>query len=150
MKSGLLVAFVLVLISLSGCTEDPKSGTGFTLPIGDPGAGRQTFARLQCTACHTVDRVEFQANPQADVEVIALGGPTPKVITYGQLVTSIINPSHRFAVGYADEAVQTDGQSRMRIYNDEMTVTELTNLVAFLQQHYKVEAYQPTPYMPYY
>ena len=38
----------------------------------------------------------------------------------------------------------------MRLYNDEMTVTQLINLVTFLEQHYKVEFYQPTPYVPFY
>ena len=38
----------------------------------------------------------------------------------------------------------------MRLYNDELTVAQLIDLVSFLQAHYTVEAYQPTPYMPYY
>lgn len=82
--------------------------------------------------------------------MIALGGDTTYVRTYGDLVTSIINPSHRFAAGYSAAETRVDGSSKMRIYNDELTVTELADLVAFLQQHYKLRAYQPSPYVPYY
>ena len=82
--------------------------------------------------------------------MVVLGGLTPNVKTYGDLVTSIINPSHRFALGYSDEETKTDGKSKMRLYNDQMTITQLIDLVAFLQSRYEVEAYQPTPYAPYY
>jgi len=146
-----LMLFVALLVAVaSGCTPDPKSGEGFTLPDGDVARGQQTFVRLQCHACHTVSGVEFDKLESSEQRMIALGGVTPRVRTYGDLVTSIINPSHRFALGYADEEIKQDGKSRMRLYNDVMTVTEMTDLVTFLQSHYKVEAYQPTPYMPYY
>lgn len=141
---------VLLAFSLTGCTPDPKSGAGFTLPDGDAERGKQTFAQLQCNACHTVRGVEFAPLEAAEEKVIALGGERTSVITYGELVTSIINPSHRFAAGYKQDEVETDGQSKMRVYNDEMTVTQLMDLVAFLQSHYEVRAYQPTPYTPYY
>ena len=64
---------------------------------------------------------------------IALGGEVTRIQTYGELVTSIINPSHRLAEGYPVDTVSVDGKSRMRNYNDVMTVTELTDLVMFLQ-----------------
>ena len=110
----------------------------------------KTFAQLQCNACHTVHGMEFEKPETSEEKMIALGGEMPKVVTYGDLVTSIINPSHRFAFGYAKDDIETDGKSKMRIYNDEMTITQLADLVTFLQPHYKVEAYQPSPYMPYY
>ncbi len=149
MKNAAFVTCVL-MITLAGCTPDPKSGKGFTLPEGNADRGKQTFTQLQCHACHTVAGVEFEKAENAEPPIIALGGETPRVRTYGDLVTSIINPSHRFAMGYADEEIKVDGASRMRIYNDEMTVTELTDLVKFLQSHYELKVYQPTPYMPYY
>lgn len=81
---------------------------------------------------------------------VALGGQTPRVATYGELVTSIINPSHRLAKGYSREAVSTDGVSKMRNYNDVMTIDELINLVAFLQAQYELIDYDRTYYYPYY
>ena len=144
-----MLAMLCLLVS-AGCTPDAKSPEGFSLPDGDPQRGQSTFARLQCHACHTVAGVEFAELDSPTEPIVALGGVTPRVRTYGDLVTSIINPSHRFAVGYSDQDVKADGESKMRLYNDEMTVTELIDLVAFLQSHYEVKAYQPTPYMPYY
>ncbi|WP_372718576.1 c-type cytochrome [Novipirellula sp.] len=140
---------LLVLISV-GCTPDPKSGKGFTLPEGDIQRGQQTFATLHCQACHTVKGVTFDTlESSADQKMVALGGAKTKVQTYGDLVTSIINPSHRFATGYAEEEVATDGESKMRRYNNEMTVQQLIDLVAFLESHYSVIQYDQTRYVPF-
>ncbi|WP_084427574.1 c-type cytochrome [Roseimaritima ulvae] len=142
---------LLSVVWFGGCMSDPKSGEGFSLPDGNAEQGRATFTRLQCQACHTVSGVEFEeaAGDAAD-QMIALGGETTRVRTYGDLVTSIINPSHRFATGYEDEQIKAGEESRMPIYNDKLTVTELTDLVAFLQQHYELKTYPITPYTPYY
>ena len=148
MKSWISV--FAILLTVSGCGTDPKSGAGFTLPDGDAQRGQATFVRLQCNVCHSVINVELDPPELPFKKMVALGGETPRVKTYGDLVTSIINPSHRFAPGLSEDETQVDGNSKMRIYNDEMTVTELMDLVAFLQAHYTVKAYQPTPYMPYY
>ncbi len=150
MKAQHHILLLLFLLAGSGCTPDPKSSEGFSLPDGDAQRGQATFAQLRCNACHTVAGIQFEKLEGTSEPMVALGGETPRVRTYGDLVTSIINPSHRFAIGYAAEDVKVDGESRMRLYNDEMTVTQLTDLVAFLQAHYQVKAYQPTPYMPYY
>ncbi|NND96409.1 MAG: c-type cytochrome [Pirellulaceae bacterium] len=151
MKKSLdVVVAILLLLGAIGCSTDPKSAKGFTLPEGDADRGQEWFSQLQCHACHSVAGVEFEQLTTSEDKMIALGGDKPYVVTYGELVTSIINPSHRFATGYAVDDVKTDGESKMRLYNDEMTVTQLTDLVAFLQSHYDVKAYQPTPYMPYY
>ncbi len=61
-----------------------------------------------------------------------------QVKTYGQLVTSIINPSHKLAPGYPIETISEDGQSKMPLYNGYMTVQELIDIVSFLQPHYEV------------
>lgn len=145
----LTLAAVVGLVFLSGCMTDPKSGEGFTLPDGDVAKGQATFARLQCNACHTVSGVSFADAETTEEPIFALGGEITRVRTYGDLVTSIINPSHRFAVGYKNEDAEAAGKSPMRIYNNELTVTELTDLVAFLQSHYRFKPYEPTPYRPY-
>jgi mono/diheme cytochrome c family protein len=145
------IAVGTLVVALVGCTPDPKSGIGFTLPEGDIERGQQTFSKLNCQACHTVAGVTFDgAEPSPDHKIVALGGAKSKVQTYGDLVTSIINPSHRFAGGYAEEDVATAGESKMRLYNDEMTVQQLIDLVTFLESHYSVIRYDRTPYGPYY
>ena len=81
--------------------------------------------------------------------LIVLGGQRASHMTYGELVTSIINPSHKFIRGHSREAVQKEGVSKMPLYNDVMTVSQLINLVTFLQQQYEVLPYQTT-YYPYF
>ena len=69
--------------------------------------------------------------------------------TYGELVTAIVNPSHKLADGYAKDQVSEDGVSNMYVYNGFMTVQELTDLVMFLQPHYDVVPPQlSVPHLP--
>lgn len=147
-------AFLATCLSVAffaGCTNDPKSGKGFSLPEGDVRRGQETFAKLNCNKCHTVDGVTFESVETTPAQkIIALGGKKPQVQTYGDLVTSIINPSHRFASEYAEQEVSADGKSKMRLYNDEMTVQQLIDLVTFLETHYSIIQYEPTPYVPHY
>jgi len=93
---------------------------------------------MQCNQCHTIAGTELPAIPFSDPAYIQLGGKIAMVKTYGDLVTSIINPSHRLAPGYAKEKVSDNGKSNMYTYNRHMTVQELIDLVAFLQSHYDV------------
>ena len=151
MKSIMSASIFLLVTVSAGCIPPPKSGKGFTLPDGDVEAGKATFVQMQCNACHKVSGVDQVVSEGAEPEMkIALGGEVPRIKTYGELVTSIINPSHRLAVGYSREDVAVDGASKMTNYNDVMTVTELSDLVAFLQSKYKVKQYEPTIYPPYY
>jgi sulfur-oxidizing protein SoxX len=129
------IVFLLCLAGLAACS--PESPFGFRLPNGDAAAGRQAFVDLRCYACHEVAGV-----PIADIERIAhvgLGGKTTYVKTYGELVTSIINPSHKIAPPNRESAVP-EGQSLMRYayLNETMTVQQLVDLVAFLQPTYQV------------
>ena len=133
--SAALVIFVLVL---GGCSPDSTSAFGFRLPDGDTGQGREAFAYMQCNQCHTVVGESFPEVPLADPPYVELGGDVTRVKTYGELVTAIINPSHRLAKGYAAEVVSDGDESRMHVYNDHMTVQELIDLVAFLQSRYDV------------
>jgi len=131
----------------SGCATPPKSGKGFTLPVGDAQAGKANYVGLQCNACHRIDGVDQIATGSEEPDLsIALGGEVTRIETYGELVTSIINPSHRLAKGYPVEAVSVDGKSKMKNYNDAMTVTQLTDLVAFVQSKYKLLDYELTDY----
>lgn len=149
MKSTILVSLMLVVFV--GCTPSPKSGKGFTLPEGNLEQGKATFVRLQCNACHQIDGIEQLAVDGEDPAAsVALGGEVARIKTYGELVTSIINPSHRLARGYSEDIITgEDGESKMPKFNDVMTVTELTDLVAFLQSKYKLFEYEPTDYPMY-
>ncbi len=149
--SRYFVSAALLAVTALGCAPNPKSSKGFSLPEGDIARGKDAFAQLQCQACHTVSGVTFdQLETPTDQKIVALGGAKSNVQTYGDLVTSIINPSHRFAQGYSEPDVAEDGKSKMRNYNSEMTVQQLVDLVTFLESHYSLIEYEPTPYGPYY
>ena len=138
MNARLLYVFFLALvISLTGCGRDSMSERGFSLPEGDAEAGRETFLYMQCNQCHTILDEALPAIPGAE-PYVELGGTVTRVKSYGELVTAIINPSHKLADGYADDRVAEDGESNMYIYNRHMTVQESIDLVMFLQPHYEV------------
>lgn len=127
----------LALLVMTGCERDMMSERGFALPEGDPEAGEQAFFYMQCNQCHTIAGMDVPPVPGYE-QTVELGGAVTRVKTYGQLVTAIINPSHELADGYAEEMVSEDGESKMYVYNNYMTVQELIGLVMFLQPHYDV------------
>ena len=135
----LLILIAGSLVVLGACNPDARmSEQGFRLPEGDAAAGRETFVYMQCHQCHIVDGEEFPAIPGQEPPYVTLGGTTTRVKTYGQLVSGIINPSHKLARGYARAVVAEDGESKMYNYNQHMTVQELVDLVMFLQPKYDV------------
>lgn len=139
----------LLLATLSACGMNSEtSPRGFRLPDGDVAAGRAAFVQLQCNACHQVEGVELATETTTPAPLARLGGETVRVKTYGDLVTSIINPSHRIAPGLDPKTVAPGGRSMMENarLNDVMTVRQLVDLVAFLQSTYRV---RPPDYNPY-
>ena len=126
------------MFGLVGCARDATSPAGFRLPDGDAENGRRVFIYYQCHQCHTMAGDAFPVIATAEPPYVALGGPVSKVKTYAEIVTAIINPSHELAKGYAAEHVSKNGESKMYVYNDYMTVKELTDVVMFLQPHYDV------------
>ena len=140
-----------IVAGLASCQADPKSGKGFSLPEGSVEQGQNVFSQLRCYDCHTVPGVDFPAAEEPDQKVVRLGGQVNRIKTYGELVTSIINPSHRLARGYvANSDTTAEGVSPMKNYNEVLTVNQLIDLVAFLQSHYELREYEPTRYEPYY
>ena len=131
---------------LAACDAGPKSSMGFRLPDGDADTGSALFVELGCNSCHTLVDVELPL-PEVEGPVsVLLGGPVARVKTYGQLVSAVINPSHKLANRYPEEEVSRDGESLMRVYNDTMTVQQLIDLVAFLQDQYQVTVPQYSYY----
>jgi len=148
MKTILLLLTTLILIA---CTEGPESPKGFSLPEGDVEAGKAVFVSYQCLACHTLQGVTDNSVTQQIPKKVPLGGDVSKIKTYGELVTSVINPSHKIAPGFKREGYTDEqGQSLMRNYNDLMTVNELVDLVAFLQPQYNLKPFNRTNYPKYF
>lgn len=137
-RIGAILVTLVAAIGLGACEADRMSEKGFSLPEGNALAGREAFVYMHCHECHTVTGEEFPALPLADPPFVELGGKVTRVKTYGELVTSIINPSHKLAKGYPVEMVTNNNESKMPVYNGYMTVQELIDIVAFLQPHYDV------------
>jgi mono/diheme cytochrome c family protein len=137
-KLSVYAILLLSLAAISGCEADRMSEKGFSLPQGDAAQGRETFLYMHCHECHTIRDIELPVVPLADPPFVELGGTVSRVKTYGELVTAIINPSHKLAMGYAEDLVSDNGQSKMPNYNGFMTVQELIDIVMFLQPQYEV------------
>jgi sulfur-oxidizing protein SoxX len=138
-RLALLVGLVFGMVA---CESERRSSAGFRLPEGDVQRGREAVLALKCYACHEFAGGNFP-QPVADPPVpVRLGGETPFVKTDGDLVTSIINPSHRLTYGNLGELTEAGGESRMADYTEIMTVEQLIDVVAFLQSLYEV---QPPP-----
>ena len=119
----------------------------FVLPPGDVEQGMATFTELGCNNCHSVtDKIPHAPEEDGTIHV-ELGGTVTRVKTYADLVTSIINPSHKLSRGANLMTATEDGQSRMPLYNDVMTVQQLVDLTAFLEGTYQVWV---PPYNVYY
>jgi hypothetical protein len=138
----------------TGCSQESVANRGFALPPGNAEQGHAAFISYRCVECHTLSSAElvskdWQYNEKRTISVM-IGGKSTKVQTYGDLVTSIINPSHRIANGYVKaDLVDANGESKMRVYNDVMTVTELVDLVTFLYPQYELVLPPMMTYEPY-
>jgi hypothetical protein len=140
-------AKVCLIVCLVGCGSEDNT---FTLPQGDAERGQAAFISFRCFDCHLVHGVNLPPGEEPNQVMVELGGEVERLREYGDLVTAIVNPSHRLAKGYNEELVARDGKSRMTVYNDVMTVTQLNDIVTFLQAHYKLKPYEPTRYPDYY
>lgn len=140
---------ILGVIGLAGCDTGPKGSIGFSLPDGDVERGKAAYIELGCNTCHVNRQVpQLDTGAPAAISVI-LGGETTRIKSYGELVTSVINPSHKVARrGFGDMADES-GASKMVNYNDIMTVTQLIDLVAFVQSSYELSPYSQTNYPVY-
>ncbi len=124
------------LICLTACDRDDRGQGDIYLPSGDAAKGEMLFVSFGCVGCHSVIGAELPEPVEAGPVRVLLGSRTGRTMSYGQLVTSIVNPSHRLSPRYRREEVSREGESLMTYYNDVLTVTQLTDLVAFLQAHY--------------
>jgi len=105
-------------------------GWRFTLPPGDPAAGRQAFVDLKCYACHAMQGEQFPLKPgetaTAGPELTGMGAHHPTEY----LVESILNPNAVLVEGPG--FIGGDGRSIMPAYAD-ITAAQLVNLIAYLK-----------------
>jgi sulfur-oxidizing protein SoxX len=152
MKTLIWLTSIILLFVMAACSYGPDSPKGFSLPEGDIAKGEKVFMQYKCQACHALQGYEDDSLIKEFDTPVPLGGTSSLVKTYAQLVTSVINPSHKFAPrskSIEEKLTNEDGSSKMRVFNDVMTVQELIDLVAFLQPKYKVKPITYTHYGQY-
>jgi mono/diheme cytochrome c family protein len=140
-----LIATAICAATLAGCA--PNAGLLVRFPIGNVDRGREAFVALECHACHRVDGVQIPPHPSPSSISVLLGGHTTRIESYGDIVTSIVNPSHRLARSYRVSAA-SGGESPMAaaFLNDVTTVQQLVDLAAFLRTEYDYVPAPPPPY----
>jgi mono/diheme cytochrome c family protein len=148
MNTSDLTLLLGLTLFLTGCSE--QRADKFTLPKGDADRGKEVFLHFRCYDCHRVRGVDLPLGEEPGQVQVELGRREAQPHEYGDLVMAIINPSHRLAKGYTPILVSTDGKSRMTVYNDVMTVSQLIDVVAFLQSHYEIRPHEQSQYPDYY
>ena len=120
-------------------------GWKFTLPKGgDPEKGREVFVKFECFACHEVKGEKFPAPDPGKVgpELSAMAAAhSPEYFA-----EAIINPNALIEKGRGYEA--PDGSSKMPTFNDDLTVRDVVDLVAYLLNLKPPAAGAPAPGSP--
>ena len=140
-----LVTAAIVGATLTACA--PNTGLLVRFPLGNVQRGREAFVALECHACHRMEGVDMPPHPSPSSLSVALGGHTPRIETYGDIITAIVNPSHRLARSYR----ATTGRGRSspmaaEFLNDVMTTQQLVDIAAFLRTEYEYVPPPPPPY----
>ena len=143
-----IVGWVLI-VAMVGCTAERRSARGFRLPEGDALRGQVVFAELKCYTCHKVYKHDEFPAPTVDPSVpVALGGRYASLPGDGDLVTSIIHPSHKISSRYAHAMVTTGSSSRMGDFTESLSVRDMIDLVAFLHTVYEHDETSTRPEWP--
>lgn len=139
--AALILATLLTALLLTACTEQRTSGKGLVLPEGNIEDGKATFVNLGCIYCHSIPNVDLDMPEEEFEPLLLLGGKVQKVKTYGELVTSIVNPQHVISPAYLEKLKAREAgvevNSIMPTFNDDMTVSQLIDLITFLDSSYE-------------
>ena len=112
----------------------PPDHWRFTLPAGDPARGEGVFVKLHCGSCHNVAGQRTQPGQEAPEtagpDLTGALAQTPAEYLAERLITpDRFLPHGLFHATYS----RSDGSSRMINYNEELKVSELIDLVAYLR-----------------
>ena len=138
MRVILIIVLASLLAVAAGCSKGAKSLRNFRLPEGDAGRGQAAFVALKCHTCHTVSGIALPAPTAEPNQVLALGGEVIQLRTYGDLLTAIIHPAYELSDKLSIPERRRMRQSPMTPVNDVMTVSQLIDLVTFLQPRYRL------------
>lgn len=114
---------------------------GFQFPGGDREAGKESFVSLNCIQCHTVSKATLPEGKTPRRLDLMLAGETRFVKSYEDLITAITNPKHVITEQYrailSGAELQGSIEPLMPDYTNDMSVRQLMDLVAFLDQAYR-------------
>lgn len=134
------------MLLLAGCGRDGTAlhgdqghqhgtpeGWTFTLPKGDPAAGRKLFVEAECYKCHEVKGENFPrvAEDEKGVgpELSQMAGMHPVEF----FAESIVNPNAVIDDDAKEQGyVGPDGRSKMPDFADVLTFKQLADLAAYL------------------
>ena len=154
MKIYMMAPLILALGILLGCGFQEQQAKGFSLPEGNIREGEEVYISMHCNECHSLPGMPQAVWDDIYTPSISLGDEMKETKTYGELVTSVINPSHRIAREHFSSGtiMSEDGnpESLMPTYNDIMTVDQLVDLISFLESKYEIAPYDWSHYKVYY
>ena len=137
--SSFSLGSLLLAVVISGCTVESPPVKGFVMPDGDVALGEQVFVKYSCHGCHTIPGVDLPVIEPQPEWILEIGGDVYRVKNYGELLTSVINPTHVVSQEYINKLENVNSRDEgtpMPYYGDAMTITEMVNLVSFLQAQY--------------
>lgn len=140
LKLAQLSLGAFIVLVLASCATHPDYATQFRFPVewGSIAEGQATFVDLECHQCHTVNGVALAPYVGESPVMLELGGTIVYAKTYADLVTSIINPNHVVSDKYLSTLPRDArrGAATIMPFQDHMTVSQLVDLVMFLNSRY--------------
>src|SRR2546427_2713880 len=112
-----------------GMTSDWK----FTLPQGDPAAGRKLFVEVECYKCHEVKGEKLPGVAEGvkgiGPELSEMAGMHPPEFFAESIINpnAVIDPDAK-KLGYVGE----DGKSKMPDYNSVLTIKQVADLASYI------------------
>ena len=131
----ILALFLFSALSLEfGCYSQSDE---FILPRGNAEDGKRSFVALGCNQCHSADDIPWiGVEIEGDVHVKLNGqSKTPK--SYNELLTSILNPSHKIEKKHLLQMTTKSWDSKMRNYTEILTVRDLLDIATFLHTEFE-------------
>ena len=142
-KQSAYVLFALLIGLVSGCATYPNYDQVFSLPIaeGDVAQGEVHFVEMQCNRCHTIRNYDIPAYAGEMPVEVELGGVILFAKSHADLTMSIVNPNYWLSERYLRQLPPDERKniksSPMHGKIPDMKISELIDLVAFLESRYE-------------
>ena len=144
----IMLPMLMAAVTLTSCSKEHKAERGgpeemgmhgmrsdwkFTLPQGDPVAGRNLFIEAACYKCHEVKGEKFPGVAPAEKgvgpELSQMAGMHPREF----FAESIINPNAAIdPKGKELNYIGEDGKSKMPDYSGMLTANQVADLASYI------------------